>query len=105
MEALTKAFVVAEEEGLVPLQRPSQSSAKLVAFEGRVGGLSKEIPGVQHVVPDELEKIAMQLIGAGHGHDADLSARPFSVFGAVGSLEDVEFADSIYAQQQAADAS
>src|SRR5215469_12162880 len=102
MEALAKTFIAAEDKSLISLQGASQSSAELVPAKRRIGALSEEIAGVQNIVSQEFEQVAMQLIGSRHCDHADLPSRAFAVFSAVGVFENIEFADGVNAQQQAA---
>ncbi len=64
----------------------------------------EEIARVEIAVTQKLKQRTVQLIGPGLRDCADLRAGAFSVLGAVGVGEDVEFADGVDAEQIAADA-
>ena len=51
-------------------QRSSERAAELVALQVLSGG-SKEAPGVQNPVAEELENLAMELVAPALGHDVD----------------------------------
>jgi len=98
-QALPESFEAAEDERLVPAKRASRGAAKLVAPEGRrTYRMVEEVAGIESAVSDKLEERAVKLIGSGHGHQTDLSARPLAVFGAIGVLQDVELAHRVHAQ-------
>src|SRR4029077_9058459 len=82
-QGLAKSFIIREQERLVLPDRAAQRTAENVAL--KVGNLRliEKIPGVQRAIPQELVSIAMNLIGAGGGHDIDLCSGALAVLGAV----------------------
>ncbi len=101
---LPEAFIVTEQEPLVLLERTSQRAAELVSAKRRNRALVEEVAGVEIAVAEKLEQRTVQLVGARLSNHADLSARAFSVLGAVGVGERIELADGVDAQQFSADA-
>src|SRR5262249_47217922 len=105
MQALPEALIISEDERPVAPYWPAQCTAKLISPEGRVNGLREKVAGIQLVVAQKLEKVAVQLVRTGHRYHADLSAGTLAVLGAICVLEHVELADRVNAQEQAAHAS
>ena len=102
MEVLAEAFIVAEEECFIRMDRAAKGGAELVALEGRGGALIEEIGGVEIVVTDKFECGAVELVAARAGGDNDLASRALAELGAVRVALDVEFADGVNAEEHAA---
>src|SRR5439155_13118960 len=88
---LTQTFIAEEEERAVLAVQPgtepdrrTEGEAKLVALEGRNGqaGIVKEVLRVQLLVPEKLERFAVELVRAGARRDVDDGAAVAPVFGA-----------------------
>ncbi len=84
------AFVVAEEESRILLDRTAEGKAILVALEGRLLARVEEVLGVERVVAQELKDRAVKIVGAGLDRNVDGPAeraagfRPVSVSGNLG---------------------
>ncbi len=75
-QRLAEAFVVAEQEQLVLLERAAQRAAELVPAERRRNGrLVEEIARIESAVAQKFEQRSVQRIGSGLRHHADLRAR------------------------------
>src|SRR6478752_5846679 len=72
---LAEAFVIAEEERLVLLDRAAKRSAKLVALELGSGPLIEEIARVEIVIAQKLIYAAVHFVSTRGGHDTHLSPR------------------------------
>src|SRR5439155_1463148 len=76
---LTKTFIVSKNEGLVLLDGATGRSTKLISPERgdarvrRPNLTVKEVPGIEGAVAQKLVPRAVEGIGAGLRHDADLS--------------------------------
>src|ERR1700722_773470 len=80
--AASGSLVRKEEESLVFLDRSSQRAAEYVAFErGSLG--SESVAGVQVIVPDKFETVAVNRVGSGLGYLVNDSAGRASKFGVV----------------------
>jgi hypothetical protein len=94
--AQTLAFVATEEEGSILAtvdmgdgERAAEGATELVALEG-LSLDGEEVAGVERVIADEFEEIAVELIGAGLGGGVEEAAAAIE-FGGVGVLLDAEF--------------
>jgi hypothetical protein len=67
----------------------------LVSPEGWDEGLVKNVARVERTVADKLEHGSMQHVASRLSHDADLSASPLPIFGAVRIGQNVQLADRI----------
>jgi hypothetical protein len=68
-----------------------------VALEGRLRlvGRVEEVPGVEVLVPEELERLPMEAVGSGAGGDVDDGAGAPPVPGAEGRVVDLELRDGV----------
>src|SRR5206468_2796827 len=110
-QTVTESLVVPEEEQTIFLDRPSDAAAKLVSSERSSlaldAGQGTEIEDrsrIERAVPQEFKNRSMELIRSGLRDGGDLSAGAFSVFGRVGTRQNVELAHRVDSQQVAADA-
>src|SRR5438477_4988773 len=94
---LPELLVIAEDERLVPLDRPARRAAVLVAPEVRSLGV-EEVARIERAVPQELEHRAMKLVGARLEDRRDHAAGRPAVFGGVLAGQDAEFANSLDAE-------
>src|SRR5262245_47366622 len=90
--AVAQAFVREEKESLVLDDRAANMTAELVAFEGRrlTRGKVEEVAGVERVVAQKLEHLAVEFAGAGASRDVDHRAGVLAVLGAEGRVGDPE---------------
>src|SRR5262249_38180890 len=65
-EVDSRSLIIAEEEGLVASDRSSQRAAELIELKRRTL-VRKEVARVEHTISEELEQVAMKLIGAAFG--------------------------------------
>ena len=65
VQVLAESFVIAEDEGLIFLDRSAQRASKLVALKARRGAGIEEVAGVQGVVSQEFVYRSVQLVRAG----------------------------------------
>src|ERR1041385_1943781 len=99
-EALLKSFIVPKDKHLVLLDRTSQRSSKLIAFERRSAcGLIEEVARIESAIAQKLKDASVPFVGSRRGHDADLTSCPFAILGTVGVLENVIFPHCIHSQQ------
>ena len=98
VQALAESFVIAEEKGLILLDRPAHGSAKLVSPKWRGIALVEEIRGIQHVIAKKLECRPMPLIGSGLRHNHHLPAGTFAEFRTIRVTLHVEFAHGVHAE-------
>ena len=86
-------LVIGEEEGLVLAYGTTDGTAKLILLEGRL--LPVEEPaGIEFLVAQELERRAMNLVGAGAGDHVDYRAAGGELRVGVGHLN-FELADAL----------
>src|SRR5207247_5396430 len=107
---LTEPFVVSKNERLVFLYGSTRRATELISPEGRDArvirpGLAvKEASCIEGTVAQKLVCRAVEGIGAGLRHDADLSTRPVAELGRVHVGNDVEFTHCLNTQQLSAHA-
>ena len=98
-------FIIEEEEGLLPKDRPADGTTVLVvpvSALGRAGGIGEEVVGVQARAAHEIPAGTMILIGAGFGDDVDDRAAVTAVLGGIAVVLDGEFLDRFYRRLVAA---
>ncbi len=83
-----------EEEQLIFNDRATQAAAKLIALE-LIDLRSKEIPGVQVAVPDEVESRSVEFICTRLRHDIYDGSRTSPILGAVAVALNAEFLQRI----------
>ena len=87
---LPRPLVAAEEEELVFNDAAADGAAELVAMEHVVSG-QEIVARVDAAVAQELKQVAVQLVGAGLGHDIHGAARMQAIAGRQGVGLDAEF--------------
>ena len=90
---LPQAFVAGEEKSLVFEEWAADVGAEIIAFERRLGRRrqGKEVCGVERVIAEEFENLAVKAVGSTARRDIDDSAGVTPVFGAEGGIVDLEF--------------
>ena len=99
-EPFPQAFITAEKEQFVFLDRPAQNTAELIALESGNGlvRLVEVVLGIECAVAEEFKPRTMQCVGSGIGHHVHHTARNQTVLGAVVICGDREFANGINSQ-------
>src|SRR5256885_6318671 len=95
---LAYAFVVAKEECLILMNRPSDRGAELIAAESRNGGWIEEIARVQGAVPDELVCVPVKLVCSSARNCIDHSAGGLPVFSGKVAGQNGELLHGVHAQ-------
>ena len=95
--ALARSLVGREEECLVLDDGPAQVGAELVALERRLGLTLEveEVPGVEVLVPIELEQLAVERVRARARGDVHHRSRAAPVLRAQGLVVDLELGDGV----------
>src|SRR5208337_4508942 len=96
---LLESLVIAEQEGLVLLDRSPQGTSKLVTREMRDGGLIEEIARIKVAVAQEFKCRPVPIVCPGLGDNDDLTAGPFAILRAVSVAQQVEFPNRVHPQQ------
>src|SRR6185312_4317780 len=104
-EVLAIALVVAEEKKLVAADGAAERTAELIALKFGGGTDVEVIARVESAVAKKFIRVAVDVVCAGHGDDADLRSSALAVVCSVGIGDDVEFAHGIHAEKLTAGAS
>src|SRR5437867_8363065 len=90
---VSQAFIIAEEEGPILFNWTTTGSAELIPIVRRCNELSlfvdeigialKQISRLHHVVPVELVKRTVELVGSGLGNCVDLPAAALAELGGI----------------------
>src|SRR5437660_7828408 len=94
---LPELFVIAEDERLVPLDRPARRAAVLVATEVRPLSV-EEVARIERAVSQELEHRAVKLVGPRLEDGGDDAAGRSAVLGGVLAGQDAEFTNGFDAE-------
>ena len=86
----TRTLIVDKKEQFVLLDRTADSPAEFIPAQfGRCavdGWIGTEVPGpfigIEEVVAQKLEEVAVELVGTGLGADADHAAQELAILGA-----------------------
>src|SRR5262249_25973234 len=87
-------LITGEEKQPVLHNRSTYSSAELIALYGVAPG-SEWIPGIKNSVPHKLKQIAMEIVGAGFRHYADVAGGFHPALGTRSAGLDLEFLQRI----------
>jgi len=82
-QCLPEAFVVAEQEQAIFLERSSRRRPELISLEGRSLCLIKKTPGIERAVSKEFKNGSMKSVRAGLRDDIDLCTSPLPIFGGI----------------------
>ncbi len=94
---LAKALVAEKEEGLVLEEGAAECAAEVVTIELVLarGFAIEEVAGVEVVVAEVVEGLAVDLVGAGAGGDVDDGAGGAAELGAEGGVDDLELGGGV----------
>src|SRR5262245_12400231 len=89
---MPQSFVGDEEKGLVPDDRAAKIAAKKIALEWRrmTRRELEEVAGIQRVIAEEFEQLAMKSVGTGASCDVNDGAGALPIFGAERRIIDLE---------------
>src|SRR5207244_3171267 len=103
-EILPVAFVVAEQEELVLLDRAAQGQAEVITLELRNLLLIEVVSSVQRGIAQKLVRRPMQAVCAARRNDRDLGTLSFAIARRIGIRDYIELAYRVDTQQLPASA-
>src|SRR5690348_7224143 len=91
-EVLTIALIIAEEKELVAADGAAERTTELIALKFGDGADVEIIARVEDAVAEKFVHVAVDVVCAGHGNDADLRSSALAIVRSVSVGDDVEFA-------------